>query len=297
MKHKCKRCGYETDRISSLKNHLKRENPCRDCLLCNLSVKDLLKALDKDTTDYGYQCNECGKKYKSKSGFYSHKKSCQILKLANENDILKIELSKAQSQISNNIQTNIIQNQTNIQTQNNNTINIVINALGHENTSYITNEFMLDCVIKKVDGLIDFVKKKHFDPEHPENHNIKIDDDVYTLLEIPQLCKSPHIIERMPAKDNNFWIKLKDIYALEDNIMVRVETAFKKFFQEYPIENIQKKIIEEFIKDIVLPMDWSMNLDEEDDFDNPDGEEIKKDIINKIKANIVDHYKKLISVT
>ena len=68
---------------------------------------------------------------------------------------------------------------------------------------------------------------------------IKVDGDIYTMLEIPQLSKNPYIIERIPTNNNNFWIKLKDIYAIEDNIMVRVETAFKKFFQEYPIENIQ----------------------------------------------------------
>ena len=290
MKHTCKRCGYETDYVGNLKNHLNKQKTCRDILLCGISASELFNQLKKNTTSFSYECTNCSKKYKSPSGLYFHKKSCEITRLSNEIDILKRSIACSPDLAyphGNNIQiVNNIQNNTN-------NINIVINALGHENTSYITHEFMLDCIKKKVDGLVQYLTKKHFDPDHPENHNIKIEGDNYVILENPLLSRSHAVVERTPTEKGDFWIKLRKLYALHDNIMPRVETEFKKFFQEYPIENIQQKYIEEFVKDIVLPMDWSMELDDyEDALENPDDTNIKKIIYAKIKETIDESYSK-----
>jgi hypothetical protein len=60
----------------------------------------------------------------------------------------------------------------NIDTQNN--IHIHINAFGKENLDYITNEFLVKCVGKIYDSVPMLIEKIHFDPAHPENHNVKI---------------------------------------------------------------------------------------------------------------------------
>ncbi len=303
--YNCPRCGYETDKICNFKKHLKRKSIC-DPKLSNVSLNDLKnKYLSKQAT---YECNTCERKFTTKSAISQHAKHClNKLSMAKRIDKLERELLEAREiiesrdlTITNNIQNNNINNiNNNIQNntnniQNNINVQVVVNPLGHENTNYISDDFMLDCIKKKVDGLTQFILKKHFDPNHPENHNIKIDGDYAIILEHPMLAQSRDIISRKPEKEN-LWIKLKTFSALEENIMPRVETAFKTFFSNYP--DVQKSYIEDFIKEIVFPMDWSMDLDEEDDIDYPeDSEIIKRKIYQKIKNSIDNNYAKLINI-
>jgi hypothetical protein len=63
-------------------------------------------------------------------------------------------------------------NNTNIETQQNITINI--NSFGNENTDYIDDKAILACISKVYKSIPSLLEKIHFDPKHPENHNIKI---------------------------------------------------------------------------------------------------------------------------
>ena len=201
----------------------------------------------------------------------------------------------------NNIQNNEITTQNNIQNniQNININNITINPLGSENMSYITLEFMLDCITKKVkaDGLAQFLISKHFNPEHPENHNIICCGDNYDILEIPELSNSKNIIERRLHDDNkNNWIKLKKFQALQHNIICRAELAFRLFFKDFPIDKIPEKMLDDFIRDLVLPMDWSMELEKEDEIEEPkDPLETKRRIYKRIKDLLDEAYYTLVS--
>ena len=68
--------------------------------------------------------------------------------------------------------TNNTTNTNNIETQQN--INININSFGNENTDYIDNKAILACISKIYKSIPSLLEKIHFDPKHPENHNIKI---------------------------------------------------------------------------------------------------------------------------
>ena len=91
VSYACKRCGYKTTRLSSMKNHLLRQNPCKDLLRCNLSQQDLVKNLEKK--EYKHICPHCESKYKSLSGFLYHMNTCkkefEIFKLQDEITKLK----------------------------------------------------------------------------------------------------------------------------------------------------------------------------------------------------------------
>jgi hypothetical protein len=63
-------------------------------------------------------------------------------------------------------------NTNNIETQNVNIINI--NAFGNENTDYIDDKAILACIGRVYKSIPSLLEKIHFDPKHPENHNIKI---------------------------------------------------------------------------------------------------------------------------
>jgi hypothetical protein len=68
--------------------------------------------------------------------------------------------------------TNINNTNNIIETQNINIINI--NAFGNENTDYIDDKAILACIGRVYKSIPSLLEKLHFDPKHPENHNIKI---------------------------------------------------------------------------------------------------------------------------
>ena len=61
-----------------------------------------------------------------------------------------------------------------IDNQTNHNITINIKAFGNENTDYIDNKAILACIGRVYKSIPSLLEKIHFDPGHPENHNIKI---------------------------------------------------------------------------------------------------------------------------
>jgi hypothetical protein len=266
--YNCPRCGYESVFIDSFKKHLQRKKLCKpkiaDVLLDDLKFQYFSQQLP-------YICPNCNRGFSVKYGLTKHLKVC------------KPRTIPISTTINNNITNIIANNTTNIIVNNNITI---INPLGHENTSDITPDFMLNCIKNKLDGLHQYIIKKHFDPNHPENHNIKSDGDNFVILEVPMFSKSKDIQEKV-LYNGNYWIRIKKVLALYDNIMPRIETSFKLFLRSLTDENLNQKYIEDFVKDIVLPLDWSMELDCEDDFDPPSDKNIQK-LIYKHLENCID---------
>jgi hypothetical protein len=178
MKFECERCFYETDKKSSYKNHLSRKIPCDDLSKCRIKPIDLLKALEKDTTEYEFKCSLCDHKFQTNSGKYKHEVKCKLL---TENKKLKEALEKQEQQFNISLKNlenefkdlkNIILNQNIQHIENNQNINqhfkqnnITINVFGIENLSHITPEFILKCLNKAVVG------KYVFNSNNPENNN------------------------------------------------------------------------------------------------------------------------------
>ena len=75
---KCKRCGHQASSLWNLKSHLNRATPCLDINLCGKSQDELLKDITVDKTDWEFECNSCGAKYRSKQGlnFHIRNKKC-----------------------------------------------------------------------------------------------------------------------------------------------------------------------------------------------------------------------------
>lgn len=180
-KYDCELCGIETFKtkqayerhIESRKHKLREEG--------NVSV---------------YKCL-CGKSFLHRSGLSVHKKKCQ--KVSSHSKISKVSQSYMDEKIreikeefnierqlmieafervleknavtprtTKNIETNV-ENQTN-----NNNITININAFGKENLDYITDNMIIRCIDRVYNSIPCLIEKIHFDPNHPENHNIRI---------------------------------------------------------------------------------------------------------------------------
>ena len=302
MKFECERCCYKTDKITNLKNHLSRQKVCDDLTECGITVTDLLKSLEKDTTDYQFTCSLCNLKFKTNSGKYKHELKCKLekqeielkqLKEAlekkeNENNLFKNEFKELKELIINkNIQQNNIQ-QNNVQ-QNNIAIenNITINVLGSENLSHIKPESMLECINGHTDGIIKLIKMFFLDKNHPENCNILYhDENNYKILEVRFMAYNCQIISK---HGEYYWIiKNKDLVVI-DHILPRIETYLSNFINE-DIKRAKKNVdMNNFVTNVVHPYEWTMNLDEEDDIDMASDEALqkhRKETIPKIVYNI-----------
>ena len=127
------------------------------------------------------KCEFCNKLCSRSDNLKRHLKTCkkrketeQLLLLDEDKDKKIEELEKALQLEKEKVNTNIINNNnnsTNIHTTNN--TNIIINNLGEENIAYLkSGKFaeLLQGIYAAVPKLIQHI---HFNPAHPENHNIK----------------------------------------------------------------------------------------------------------------------------
>lgn len=126
-----------------------------------------------------HSCSKCNKSFSHSSSLSRHRLTCkyqsvqppilaELDTLQKENDELRKEieqLKNGQKNITNNNTTN-----NNIDTQN----IININCFRNENMDYITDKVILQCISKVYGSIPMILERIHFDPEHPENNNVKI---------------------------------------------------------------------------------------------------------------------------
>ena len=135
-----------------------------------------------------YICSICKKHFSHSSSLYRHRAKCKEKEVKDKDkdkdkdiskvDYLETEIQELRNKIeelekskhNQNIKTQNNNNNTNIKTQN----NIIINCFGNENLDYITDKVILHCMNKIYGAIPLLIEKIHFDPEHPENHNIQI---------------------------------------------------------------------------------------------------------------------------
>ena len=141
----------------------------------------------------------CGKIYSFRESLCIHRKTCTIYQTSLKSNVTinamqekleKYEQEKTEMQskyekereemraqiallLERNAGNGTTTNTTNIDTQNN-TINIHINAFGKENVEYLDDKTIAACIERVYKSIPAILEKIHFDPKHPENHNIKI---------------------------------------------------------------------------------------------------------------------------
>jgi hypothetical protein len=144
----------------------------------------------------------CGRGFLHASSMYRHRRTCTDPPCENNNNVSDVnvqiqemrealdeerkihqqERDELRAQISllldrqatvNNTNTTNSNNNTSIENQNN-TINININAFGQENMDYIDEGVVTSCLDRVFKSIPTLLQHIHFDPAHPENHNIKI---------------------------------------------------------------------------------------------------------------------------
>lgn len=147
-------------------------------------------------------CSICQKNFSYLSGLSRHRVKCTEIE---ENDNtskvdLETEIKELRKKIedlekikNSNNTTNNIKNQTN------NIINI--NCFGNENMDYITDKVILHCMSKIYGSIPLLIEKIHFDPAHPENHNIQIPNKKLPHAKIMNHKREWEIIQKKDAID------------------------------------------------------------------------------------------------
>ena len=132
-----------------------------------------------------HNCEFCDKIFTRKTGLKKHIKCCKIRKLHdNKMDLKYKKLEKSYEELKDQVEDLLINlsktahhttNNTNNDNSNNtihNTINI--NNYGSENLKYLNNDYLSKLLNTAFTAIPKLIEKIHFNPKHPENHNIKI---------------------------------------------------------------------------------------------------------------------------
>ena len=237
MNFNCKRCGFETEYKCALQTHFKRKTICEP-LLQDINVYILINELQKNVINEGFKCNFCEKYFKQSQGKYQHQKKCKN-KEPNEVNKLKEIIIEQQKLLD---ESKIIINNNN-NTTNNVTINL--NSFSRERIDYIDPEFLKNCL--KEMNMIRLLEQVHFDPEHTENHTVRVKNMNKNLLEYHQ--------------DGKWIIGAKD-QIIEDMINCSGYRILKTFYRNNK-ESIEDEIdeYEDIIKEID---DWLDKINKED---------------------------------
>jgi uncharacterized C2H2 Zn-finger protein len=250
----CKRCGHVSGQRTDLIKHLRRKKTCaptKEDIDVTILLDELLPTGSKEKA---FQCGKCDKVYSTRQAKSRHMKTCisvddsekdnMLQRIVAMEEEIKILRAKTQSQ-----ENNCINNTHNI---NNGTVinqHVQINGLGRENIRYITQdpkfcEFMTACIKGKMNGLMDYMVRKHFDPKHPENHNVR------------KLNKKEDFME---VYDGMKWRTQYSDEILED-VFHHMQTDFANFVDEALTEDgvIKKVWLDNFMDKVGAPLEWDL---------------------------------------
>ena len=270
VEYLCHRCGYNTNKKSNIIQHLNRKKICKP-ILADISIEDIKKHYkfeinlnntqmtpkqhlnDTQTTPKQHPndtqttpklstrvCKYCNKCFTRKSGLTKHlnictvKKETEALVISQNDKILKMEkeieeLKKKSTTTNNNI--------TNTNTNNTINNNIHINNYGEENLNHLRSKDFRDIICSMYNAVPQLIEKIHFDPEHPENQNIKYTNKKFPYLKI--------------MKDNKWQLvnKKNELFDLIDNKCYLLKDKYYKILEKkkYKLTEYQRNKIDEFM--------------------------------------------------
>ena len=197
VEYKCERCHYVAKQKGDIKKHLQRKNICRT-IHSNISVEELLEKLNKPNN--GFVCNKCNKIFKTSQGKYQHHKRCkqelvifeETKNYSDEMQEIMNELKLIKELVIEQMKNNNITNNNNIETQNiNNNTNLFISFNDKENIHKVLKQCQETILLLEQNRSKDkcfkiYLTAAHFNPKHPELHNIKLTNlkPDYKLIDI-----------------------------------------------------------------------------------------------------------------
>ena len=195
------------------------------------------------------KCGFCDKLFTRKTGLTKHLKCCkktgqndyekssEFVKLRKDHDFWKDKVEDLLIALSKKSQnpniTNNTNNTYNTTTNQNKIINISINNYGNENTEYLNKDYLHNLLTGAFTAIPKLIEKIHFNPNHPENHNIIITNK-----------KEPYI----KVRKNDKW-ELQDKKETLETLVDDKYYILEDYYSEINSNNISdhtKKVMNEF---------------------------------------------------
>lgn len=205
--YECKKCKF----ITEIKTHYERHIKTKKHQM-NTGVIEQSKSIPKISIKYHssiteqpknsilYECDYCDTCFKHINNKYRHQKyNCKARKtqemmLQNLEEKHRLELEQRDKTIENLLDkldtaikkigntTNTTNNINNINNSKN--LNITINAYGKEDIKYITKGEWFEMLLDPENSVVKLFLETHFNPEHPENANIRLRNRNSKFLEV-----------------------------------------------------------------------------------------------------------------
>ena len=266
IKHKCLLCKYETFRKYDLKRHHINKHSTYEEHLENVhpNLENVYQKIENvhpnlenvhpflenvhPNKNNDLLCIKCNKKYKNKKYLIKHESKCNGVDILtcpkcmisfcsrkSKSNHIKRDNCKAKSIIHARVPN--IQNIDNSITNNNNITNNITNNFGNERIDYLTYDNLQEIFRKGINNSIPYlIKEKHFNPNFPENNNIKANKKNNTKCFI--------------RKDNDWLLSTMSIIC--DKI-IKENTYLLLDFSEKHKEELEKTILDDEIYEFITP--------------------------------------------
>jgi len=181
--YKCPRCGFETHHKSVFKKHLNRKKLCEPTF-SNISISKIVKmfSINNDNTktdkkkkkncNKNFICKYCDKKFASRQSRSRHElKYCNIAHNGkNVIDKLNEKVYQLEKE-----RMFLLSSITNSKSEENK-VKLLDTKLSYEESDhkFISDSKISECMTKQYMSIPHLIKMVHFDPKHPENHNIYV---------------------------------------------------------------------------------------------------------------------------
>jgi hypothetical protein len=203
---------------------------------------------------------KCRKSFKYDSGLSRHKKKCkyiepvydpqsdyviqhlqeQLYKKDQEMKMLRKQVECLMEKSFGNTTNNHTTTNSNNKIDNGTHFNITVNSFGNENIDYLSDKLVCRLIQSApFTSIPKIIERIHFDPDHPENHNIKVTNKKLNYAEI--------------VKDNK-WVTTNKKHAIEAMIQNGYDLLDEKYqdnkesisdFKQERFEDFQQKFQEE----------------------------------------------------
>lgn len=184
--HTCPRCGYSTHRKDAMVRHLGRERRCKP-LVADVPLESLKEEYN-DFVEKVYKCKQCDKSYSTRSGLSYHSAKCNGNVVESESSrILQEGLERIEQMIA---KMAVAQRSVHVHGDHHEHqhqhihVHLPLNTFGHENKEYISKEFAIECFRRGAFGLLSMMDSIYFNPEHTENHNVRMKSLKNMLVEV-----------------------------------------------------------------------------------------------------------------
>lgn len=230
-------------------------NHCKKCFFNSSALYEHFKICDEYKEEFNkyskgtHICSHCNRsKWRHEKTCKQKKENDKIILIEERNKILQEQLDKRdeqinellkllEKQIKNNSKPNLNKGVINNAKQQINNNNVTINNFGSENIDYITAKVFYKLLNTPYNAIPKLIELKHFNPKHPENHNVKITNihDKYAKIYKDKKWIIQHKTDVLETMIDNGFADLEEFKNLNE------EEFTDKFMDKY---NLVEHVIE-----------------------------------------------------